>query len=294
MLFRNPIRGSGNFEIKRTRRFKKVGGLFFLTVANGKKTLLLSDQRRAFFCVNGYHLIRKNYNSLLITHILDGNFTYVKNGKHTTAHKGDTVILDCYNPHEYYTENGFESIWIHVSGSNSYELFEEIEKNNGTLIKCKDIHYVEKLLFRIYDSIKGDTPPSELRISVDIYKLFAELLNFQTTKSLGENNYEDTVQQIKEYISDHLSENLTVNELAMAAHMSASHFSRIFKQQTGFSPYDYVLIFRLNRAKFLLKNTDLSVSTVAYKTGFNSESNFIYFFTENVGISPGKFRKLKF
>lgn len=294
MLFRNPIRGSGNFEIKRTRRFKEVGGLFFLTVANGKKTLLLSDQRRAFFCVNGYHLIRKNYNSLLITHILDGNFTYVKNGKHTTAHKGDTVILDCYNPHEYYTENGFESIWIHVSGSNSYELFEEIEKSNGTLIKCKDIHYVEKLLFRIYDSIKGDTPPSELRISVDIYKLFAELLNFQTTKSLGENNYEDTVQQIKEYISDHLSENLTVNELAMAAHMSASHFSRIFKQQTGFSPYDYVLIFRLNRAKFLLKNTDLSVSTVAYKTGFNSESNFIYFFTENVGISPGKFRKLKF
>ena len=191
-----------------------------------------------FFCINGYHLIRKNYNSLLITHILDGNFTYVKNGKHTTAHKGDTVILDCYNPHEYYTENGFESIWIHVSGSNSYELFEEIEKSNGTLIKCKDIHYVEKLLFRIYDSIKGDTPPSELRISVDIYKLFAELLNFQTTKSLGENNYEDTVQQIKEYISDHLSENLTVTELAMEAHMSASHFSRIFKQQTGFSPYD--------------------------------------------------------
>lgn len=138
-----------------------------------------------FFCVNGYHLIRKNYNSLLITHILDGNFTYVKNGKHTTAHKGDTVILDCYNPHEYYTENGFETIWIHVSGSNSYELFEEIEKSNGTLIKCKDIHYVEKLLFRIYDSIKGDTPPNELRISVDIYKLFAELLNFQTTKSLG-------------------------------------------------------------------------------------------------------------
>ncbi len=247
-----------------------------------------------FYCVKGYHLKRNNYNSLLVSHILEGNFTYLKNGKHITAHKGDTVILDCYRPHEYYTDDSFESIWIHISGSNSFELFEEIEKSNGNLIKCKDIHYVQKLLFRIYDSIKSDDPPSELSISVDIYKLFAELMNYQTTKSLGENNYEDTVQQVKEYIAEHLSDNLTVTKLAQAAHMSPSHFSRVFKQQTGFSPYDYVLTFRLNRAKFLLSNTDMTVSSIAFKTGFNSESNFIYFFTENEGISPGKFRKLKF
>ena len=49
--------------------------------------------------------MRKNYNSLLITHILDGSFTYIKDGKHITAHKGDTVILDCYKPHEYYTND---------------------------------------------------------------------------------------------------------------------------------------------------------------------------------------------
>ena len=77
-------------------------------------------------------------------------------------------------------------------------------------------------------------------------------------------------------------------------HMSPSHFSRVFKQQTGFSPYDYVLIVRLNRAKELLQRTSMTVSEIAYETGFNSESNFIYFFTTNVGISPGKFRRLKF
>lgn len=76
--------------------------------------------------------------------------------------------------------------------------------------------------------------------------------------------------------------------------MSSSHFSRVFKQQTGFSPYDYVLLSRLNRAKYLLLETDMPISAIAYDIGFNSESNFIYFFTENEGISPGKFRKLKF
>ena len=247
-----------------------------------------------FFCVEGYHLVRKNYNSLLITHILDGSFTYIKDGKHITAHKGDTVILDCYKPHEYYTNDSFESIWIHIAGANSFELFEEIERSEGNLIKCKDVQHLRKLLFRVFDGMKGDYQTTELSVSLDIYKIFTELLNPQSTKSKGESNYEDSIQTVKEYIAENLNENLTVGALAEIVNMSSSHFSRVFKQQTGFSPYDYILISRLNRAKYLLQVTDMTVSAIAYEIGFNSESNFIYFFTENEGISPGKFRKLKF
>lgn len=247
-----------------------------------------------FFCVEGYHLVRKNYNSLLITHILDGSFTYIKDGKHITAHKGDTVILDCYKPHEYYTNDSFESIWIHIAGANSYELFEEIERSDGNLIKCKDVQHLRKLLFRVFDGMKGDYLTTELSVSLDIYKIFTELLNPQSTKSKGESSYEDSIQTVKEYIAENLNENLTVGALAEIVNMSSSHFSRVFKQQTGFSPYDYILISRLNRAKYLLQVTDMTVSAIAYEIGFNSESNFIYFFTENEGISPGKFRKLKF
>jgi AraC family transcriptional regulator len=247
-----------------------------------------------FFCVEGYHLVRKNYNSLLITHILDGSFTYIKDGKHITAHKGDTVILDCYKPHEYYTNDSFESIWIHIAGANSYELFEEIERSEGNLVKCKDVQHLRKLLFRVFDGMKGDYPTTELSVSLDIYKIFTELLNPQSTKSKGKSNYEDSIQTVKEYIAENLNENLTVGALAEIVNMSSSHFSRVFKQQTGFSPYDYILISRLNRAKYLLQVTDMTVSSIAYEIGFNSESNFIYFFTENEGISPGKFRKLKF
>ena len=247
-----------------------------------------------FFCIKGYHLIRDNYNSLLITHIIDGTFTYIKDGKHITARAGDTVILDCYKPHEYYTNDSFESIWIHISGANSFELFEEVEKTDGNLVKCRDVNHVKKLLFRIYDSISGVNPPSELNISLDIYKIFAELLNPQSIKSKGESNYEDSIQDVKNYIAENLNEKLTVQRLADESHMSTSHFSRVFKQQTGFSPYDYVLITRLNKSKYLLQKTEMSVSSIAYETGFNSESNFICFFTDNEGISPGKFRKLKF
>lgn len=247
-----------------------------------------------FFCVNGYHLIRNNYSSLLITHILDGTFTYIKDNKHITAHKGDTVILDCYKPHEYYTNDRFESIWIHIAGANSFDIFEEIEKRDGNIIKCKDVQHLRKLLFRIFDGISSNNPPTELKLSLDIYKIFTELLNPQSIKNKDESNYEDCIQNVKEYIAENLNEKLTVCKLADITNMSISHFSRVFKQQTGFSPYDYILNSRLNRAKYLLQVTDMTVAAIAYETGFNSESNFIYFFTENEGISPGKFRKLKF
>ncbi|MGN1328819.1 MAG: AraC family transcriptional regulator [Eubacterium sp.] len=247
-----------------------------------------------FYCVDGYHLVRKNYNSLLVSHILEGTFTYIKDGKHITARKGDTVILDCFKPHEYYTNDSFESIWIHLAGANSYELFEEIERSEGNLIKCKDVQHLKKLLFRIFDGMKGNNPTTELSISLDIYKIFTELLNPQSAKGKDENSYEDSIQSVKEYVAENLNEGLTVGRLADIVNMSSSHFSRVFKQQTGFSPYDYVLVSRLNRAKYLLQVTDMTVASIAYETGFNSESNFIYFFTENEGISPGKFRKLKF
>ena len=142
--------------------------------------------------------------------------------------------------------------------------------------------------------MKSGTAANELNYSLDIYKLFIELLNSQELRKKGETDYEDSISIVKRYIADNLNENLTVVKLADIVNMSSSHFSRIFKRQTGFSPYDYILISRLNRAKYLLQVTDMTVSAIAYEIGFNSESNFIYFFTENEGISPGKFRKLKF
>lgn len=273
----------------------KKSEVYFSTPSQiAKKIYFYPISAGHFFCVKGYHLVRKNYNSLLITHILDGSFTYIKDGKHITAHKGDTIIIDCYKPHEYFTNDSFESVWVHIAGANSYEIFKEIESTYGNLVKCKDAHHLEKHLFRIFNNMKSGTAANELNYSLDIYKLFIELLNSQELRKKGETDYEDSISIVKRYIADNLNENLTVAKLADIVNMSSSHFSRVFKQQTGFSPYDYILISRLNRAKYLLQVTDMTVSAIAYEIGFNSESNFIYFFTENEGISPGKFRKLKF
>lgn len=247
-----------------------------------------------FFYDKNYHLVRKDYKSLLIIYIINGSFTFVQNGRHTTAHAGDTVILDCFKPHEYYTNKGCESIWIHFSGQNCIKFYEEIVRSEGNSIKCSDPDHVKRLLFRIFNGIASDDKPSEITLSLDIYKTLFELMNPIHISTKNNASYEDSIQYAKKYIVDHLNEKLSVSDIANRIHMSPSHFTRVFKRQTGFSPYDFVLVSRLNRAKDYLQKTDMSISQIAYEIGFNSESNFIYFFTKNTGQSPNKFRKLKF
>lgn len=273
----------------------KKSDLYFSTPSQtARKLYYYPVSAGHFFAVKSYHLIRNNYDSLLVSHILDGSFTFVIDGKHITARKGDTVFLDCYKPHEYYTDDSFESIWVHFAGANCRELCEEITSNSGSLIKCSDPEHVKKLLFRIFNGIGSEHSSSELSYSLDLYKLLIELSSPIHISSKNQISYEDYIQDIKKYINEHLQDEITVKMLAKFMHMSNSHFSRVFKQQTGFTPYDYVLITRLNKAKELLQKTNLTVSEIAFEVGFNSESNFIYFFTTHNGISPSKFRKLKF
>ena len=135
---------------------------------------------------------------------------------------------------------------------------------------------------------------TESGLSLELYKLLMELLSADNPPENQTGRYEPLIQEVKEYVSLHLSERMSVKELADRVYMSTTHFSRIFKQQTGLSPYEFILISRMNRAKELLHQSDMSISQIAYASGFNSESNFIHSFSRNTGMTPNKFRKLKF
>lgn len=247
-----------------------------------------------FFCVDGYHLTRERYDSFLITHIIDGTFNVYINGEKIAAQAGSTVILNCYEPHEYDTDTNFESIWLHFDGPGSLELYEYITSNAGNVVNCSNPKAVKKSLKNLYLNMDGKRTLSESSMSAEIYSILCELMNGTQIKTKKNSSNEKSVAQAQKYISENLGDHLTVASIAKQVHMSVSHFSRIFKQQTGYSPYDYVLVTRLNVAKNCLRETNMSISEIAFKTGFNSESNFIFFFTSNTGISPGKFRKLNF
>lgn len=95
------------------------------------------------------------------------------------------------------------------------------------------------------------------------------------------------------HIAGHLAEPLTVATLAAQVSLSASAFSRVFRQTTGRSPYRYVKESRLDRARGLLDERRLGVSAVAGAVGYASVSHFIKEFRARFGCTPGEYAGMR-
>jgi AraC family transcriptional regulator len=99
------------------------------------------------------------------------------------------------------------------------------------------------------------------------------------------------VRAVAEYVEEHLGAGLTLEQMAAAAHLSAYHFARQFKAATGLPPHQYVILRRVERAKFLLLAApDQSLAEVAAQAGFSDQSQFCRHFKRLAGVTPGQFR----
>ena len=145
-----------------------------------------------------------------------------------------------------------------------------------------------RLLDTLLSSCAADERLSESACSQMLHRLLCLLLLDENDPAQDRS---DRIAQAIRYMNRHLFEPLTVQGVAEAVNLSASHFSREFKARTGYSPYEYIVLRRIDKAKYLLTSTRQSVKEVAYATGYNSEENFIHSFQKHVGIPPGLFRK---
>ena len=268
----------------------KGSHMYFYTASQtAKKLLYYPIAIGEFYCNKDYSVERTtNYDSILAIYILNGSITLQQEGTVLTAYRSELLLVDCYKPHKYFADTHAHTVWVHFDGNNSRQWFEEIKLKKGQKIKCN--RQTADCISNMIKYIKLNQ--NEYDISNEIYALLCSIS--KGNELINENKKTDFIEKSKAFILSNYDKNISVNDIADKALMSASFFSKVFKETTGFSPYDYLLAVRLDKAKELLQQTDDSVQNIAFKTGFNSTSNFIYFFKKQTGISPLKFRKIKF
>jgi transcriptional regulator GlxA family with amidase domain len=96
---------------------------------------------------------------------------------------------------------------------------------------------------------------------------------------------------VQQYVLNHPAADLSVTALAKIAAMSARNFTRIFSQEVGISPSDYVTLTRLDVARFLLEGSRLSVASVAQRSGFGSARAMRRAFLLHLGSTPSDYRE---
>jgi AraC family transcriptional regulator len=99
------------------------------------------------------------------------------------------------------------------------------------------------------------------------------------------------MRRVIEYIEENLDSDLSLEAMAAEVNLSPIYLARAFKAAVGQSPHRYVLARRVERAKELLRNTEMPVVDVALSSGFSSQSHVSYWFQRYVGVSPAAYRQ---
>ncbi len=104
--------------------------------------------------------------------------------------------------------------------------------------------------------------------------------------------YGQTVERVIQSMRAHLSEPLSLEEMAEIAYLSPFHFNRVFRSTTDIPPGEFLASLRLEAAKRLLLTTSLSVTDVCFELGYTSLGTFTTRFKQIVGLSPLQLRQM--
>ncbi len=230
-----------------------------------------------------------NQNIMLFA-VQDGAMELELEGKSMLATSGQIVLFDCALPYRYRAFDGLEFKWLLFNGLNTRLFYRRILQTRGDrhVFAPNTFPQIVQRLDTLLDSCAADSRLSEAACSQLLHQILCQLLVEETGQ---EPHSGSSIAQAIRYMKTHLYDPINVRQVAEAVNLSPSHFSRQFKRSTGHSPYEYIVLRRIDRAKYLLTSTALSVKEIAYQIGYNSEENFIHSFQKNVGISPGLFRK---
>jgi AraC family transcriptional regulator len=128
-------------------------------------------------------------------------------------------------------------------------------------------------------------------ITIHLLRYHSSRAHTAPSTELATTTRHSRMMHVRDLIESALGEDLALERLADEAGIAVHSFAAAFTKAFGVPPYHYVIQRRVERAKTMLRHTDLPISRIAYETGFASQSHLATTFKRNVGETPGAYRR---
>lgn len=246
-------------------------------------------------------IIRNNY---VLHYIISGRGTLFLDEKEFSVSAHQAFITPPFLPAFYKADSDepWSYIWIHFNGQKAMDLLHQ-----AGITREHPVFIAQNTVFSPDSSGTQDSVPELEKCLLDIlyhheneyhcignlYHMFQILINTSSRKPDPHEtdcqlNY---IRNVINYIRKKYADPIHIQDIADYCGLDRSYLSKLFKNATNYSPQEYLIYVRMNKAKKLLKNEDLSIQNIAYSVGYPDPFAFSKIFKKEVGISPSVYRE---
>ena len=202
--------------------------------------------------------------------------------------EGDFYMLSTHSFHRYYgdPDNPYCKIWINVGGRIMADMMQLYNLQSGVVIKQMNCR---KTFEQIYEECSHIKEENKAEIYRKVFKLIVRILDQLTSDSvcdmLAPSSY-----KIRDFIDSNIQSDICLDDIARKFFFSKSYIISCFKSEFGISPKQYILQKKIETAKNMLLETDMSVKTIAEMLHFADSHHFSNTFKKQTGTAPVEYR----
>lgn len=233
----------------------------------------------------------------ILIYCIDGKGSITLKKETYTIQAGDCFLLPRKWAHEYAADESdpWTIYWAHFQGTSADSIVQtairEWKENKISLP-----HSPERILLfeRIYEQLQRGYREENLVWSNMNFWSFLSSCIYPTITNPGKvKQQHDAIDLAIDFMNKHLHQMLTLQQMAQSVNLSQSHFSYLFKTNTGFSPIEYFNHLKVQKACQYLLFTQLRIKEVATSVGMEDPYYFSRMFTRVMGLSPNQYRERK-
>lgn len=239
-------------------------------------------------------------NQYVFIYCIDGSGWYQIGEQKYTVTANQYFILPAGVPHAYAAEKTapWTIYWIHFKGILAP--FYAQDANRPMDIKPEQHSRIStriNLFEEIFNTLKNGFSNENLHYAFSMFQFYLGTLRYiQQYRNASNHPLEDEKNMVKlaiHYMKENMEKHLSLQDIADQIGYSPSHFSMLFKRQTGHGPLTYFNLLKMQEACLLLDTTDMKINQICYKIGIKDTYYFSRLFSKIMGVSPKEYRKSK-
>jgi len=227
---------------------------------------------------------------------VEGEGWYEINGERQMLHPNEALVIPAHTPHLYGASDDapWSIHWVHFIGTVGDYYVQQCQRDRFTLTVAPDtVEQLVHLFCSCRDAfIANFVLQRMIYASQALHHLLGTLVfNNRAFSPLLRSSHFHSIDDTLNYLHENVHARLSLEEMAQHAGLSRSHFVRLFKEQTHYSPMDYFIHLKMQHACMLLSLSFVTIREISYSLGYEDQYYFSRIFKRTIGVSPAQYRE---